>query len=653
MDFTFFNQLLLILALSAVAIALFHRLNLPESLGYLAVGIVLGPTATGFINNNFDISLLAEIGVVFLLFTLGLEFSLKRIKTMKREVFGLGGSQVLLTAAGIFAALVAFNGMIKESLIVAAALALSSTAIVSKELTQSNEIRSRQGQLAIGILLFQDIAAVFFLILVPALAGNNDQSILSAVSIALGKGALFLAVMMVIGKWILPKVFNEVARARSEELFVLTALMIALMAAWLTHVLSLSMALGGFVAGMMMGESNYKHQVEADIRPFRDILLGLFFVSVGLMLDLNILLEFWPIVLMATAALILFKLAIVTFLARSMGEEKPVSLKTGLAISQGGEFCFALIALATQYGETGGERASIVLAVTILSMVIAPLLIRNSPRIIHLFYKKSTELEVAMNELEMEQRISGIEQHTLICGYGRVGQTISRFLAQEKLPFVALDDDPLHVHEAGLAGEPVFYGDCRRIELLESLGLHRARQVIICIDNSNSAVKLVKDIRGACPTLPILVRTRDDSNTQLLKQAGANVVIPEVLESSLLIVKHVLMMLGIDRATAKEKINTVREQQYDMLSGYFPGYEDVLADQQDSAQRHAVTVIRRSKADNVPLAQLVLESGVQIIELKRDGQSIAIDQVDTTLAGDIIILSGSYAALQQTEKNFQ
>lgn len=327
MDFTFFNQLMLILALSVGAIALFHRLNLPESLGYLAVGIVVGPTATGLIDHSFDISLLAEIGVVFLLFTLGLEFSLKRIKSMKREVFGLGGGQVLLCGAGIFAVLLVVGTSVKEALIVAAALALSSTAIVSKELTQSNEIRSRQGQMAIGVLLFQDIAAVLFLILVPALAGAGDKSVFTTISMALAKGLLFVLMMMAVGKWVLPRVFNEVARTRSEELFVLTALMIALMAAWLTHVLGLSMALGGFIAGMMMGESNYKHQVEADIRPFRDILLGLFFVSVGLMLDLNILLVFWPAIILGTVGLVIFKLGVITLLARMLKEKKAFRLK--------------------------------------------------------------------------------------------------------------------------------------------------------------------------------------------------------------------------------------------------------------------------------------------------------------------------------------
>lgn len=650
MDFTFFNQLMLIMALSIGAIAIFHRINLPESLGYLAVGIVVGPTATGLIDQNFDISLLAEIGVVFLLFTLGLEFSLQRIKSMRREVFGLGGMQVLLCGMGIFAAILVMKSPVTEALVIAGALALSSTAIVSKELTQSNEIRSRQGQLAIGILLFQDIAAVFFLILVPALAGSEGQSVLTSISLAVVKGVAFVIVMLAAGKWVLPKLFNEVARARSEELFVLTALMIALMAAWLTHVLGLSMALGGFVAGMMLGESNYKHQVEADIRPFRDILLGLFFVSVGLMLDIQILIEFWPIILLGTAALILFKLLVITGLAKLMGEESRISFKTGLALCQGGEFCFALIALATQYGETGGDKASMVLAVTILSMVIAPLLIRNSSRLVNLVIRAGSQKPRKADQAEIKQQTAHISGHTLICGYGRVGQTISRFLSLENLSYVAVDDDPMHVHEAGLAGEPVFYGDCRRYELLESVGLQRARQVIICIDKTESSLEIVKTIRKHNQKLPILVRTRDDSQSEELKLAGASSVIPEVLESSLLIVKQVLLMLGMQRDEVRRKIQKAREQQYDILSGYYPGLDDIHTEQEEQALRHAVNICRGAPCEGMKISELPVTDDVAIMEVKRKGETLLPEDVQSIHEDDIVILAGPMSSIEQAEK---
>ncbi|WP_330924651.1 cation:proton antiporter [Candidatus Sororendozoicomonas aggregata] len=654
MDFTFFNQLILILALSVMTIALFKRFNLPESLGYLFVGIILGPTTSGFISDDFDIKLLAEIGVVFLLFTLGLEFSLTTIRAMKKEVFGLGGLQVILTMAGIFAVLQVLGNDVVESLIISGALALSSTAIVSKELTQRNEIRSRQGQLAIGVLLFQDITAVIFLILIPTLAGGQESSVLSSLSVTMAKGILFVLAMLAAGKWLLPKVFHEIAQARSEELFVLTALMTALMAAWIAHSLGLSMALGGFVAGMMLGESTYKHQVESDIRPFRDVLLGLFFVSVGLMLDINILSEHWPMILLGTISLVTFKFLVVLLLAYNTGETKNISLKAALSLCQGGEFCFALIALALYYGQVGEELASIVLSVTILSMIIAPLLIRNSFYFTQLFSRSPTTLaRFEHKDEEIRQKTAHIHDHTLICGYGRVGQTISRFLAQEGKKFVVLDEDPLHVKEAGQAGDPVYFGDCRRIEMLEAVGLERASQVVICIDRSDSALKIVNAIRSQIQSVPILVRTQHFDEAEALKRAGATVVIPEVLESSLLIVKHVMLMLGFQPELVHNRIKQAREHRYEILSGYYPGINDYLSHGEKSEHRHAVTVGKKCELKGKRIDDLAFDGyKVSVVEVRRNNQILPPQPGLVLKTDDIVVLNGSSSAIAKIEKNF-
>ena len=654
MDFTFFNQLVLILALSAITIAFFKRFQLPESLGYLFVGIVVGPTTSGLIQPDFDIALLAEIGVVFLLFTLGLEFSLKTIMAMKKEVFGLGGLQVLFTGAGIFAVLVAFGFAVQTSLICASALALSSTAIVSKELTQSNEIRSRQGQLAISVLLFQDIAAVIFLIMIPAMIGGGSGSVASSLGYTLAEGVVFVVFMLAIGKWILPLLFHEVAKARSEELFVLMALVIALMAAWLSHALDLSMALGGFVAGMMMGESHYKHQVEADIRPFRDVLLGLFFVSVGLMLDVNVLLAFWQEILLGTLALIIFKFLVVYLLARMFGESKNISLRTSLALAQGGEFCFALIALASQYGESGGDLTSVVLAVTILTMIIAPLLIRNSNGIVNIVkFDKSEQSIDRVKEEEVRKQTAHIHSHTLICGYGRVGQTIARFLTQENKTFVAIDDDPIHVREAGLAGDPVFFGDCRKLELLVAGGLERASQVVICIDRPENALTILQVIREHSPDVPILVRTRFDNRSDELKQAGATVVIPEALESGLVIVKHALLMLGMNPAHVHRRVNEARAQGYEILNGFYPGLSDYLLENAQNTYRHAVTLSKNSAAYRQAIGSLDFKgTDVSIVEVRRDNMILQPFPEMTLEIDDIVILTGNNNDISHIEKLF-
>ena len=654
MDFTFFNQLMLILALSAVTIAFFKRFQLPESLGYLFVGIILGPTTSGLIQQDFDIALLAEIGVVFLLFTLGLEFSMKTIMAMKKEVFGLGGLQVLLTGVGIFGVLIAFDFAVLTSFVCASALALSSTAIVSKELTQSNEIRSRQGQLAIGVLLFQDIAAVVFLIMIPALIGGGSDSIASSLGFAFAEGVVFVVIMLAIGKWVLPLIFHEVAKARSEELFVLMALVIALMAAWLSHAMDLSMALGGFVAGMMMGESHYKHQVEADIKPFRDVLLGLFFVSVGLMLDMDVLVAFWKEILLGTVALIVFKFLVIYTLARTFAESKNISLRTSLSLAQGGEFCFALVALASQYGESGGNLTSVVLAVTILSMIIAPLLIRNSNAIVKLVkFDKSEQSIHRVKEEEVRKQTAHIHHHTLICGYGRVGQTIARFLTQENKAFVAIDDDPLHVHEAGLAGDPVFFGDCRKLELLMAVGLERASQVVICIDRPENALKILQAIRQQSPQVPVLVRTRDDSQSEDLKKAGATVVIPEVLESSLVIVKHALLMLGMNPAHVRQRVHEARTRGYEILNGFYPGINDFLLENEQKTYRHAVTISKNSQANQQPIESIDYKGAdVSIVEVRRDNMVLQPQPGMILKTGDIVVLTGSNSDISHIEKLF-
>lgn len=648
MDFTFFNYLILILATSAIAVALFKRLQLPEILGYLFVGIIFAPTTTGIIPPDFDISLLAEIGVVFLLFTLGLEFSVQTILAMKKEVFGLGGLQVVLSVLALFTIFQLLNFPFLSSLVCAGALALSSTAIVSKELTQSNMIRARQGQIAIGVLLFQDIAAVIFLILLPTLLASGEHSFSISLAIALIKGTLFVIVMLSLGKWVLPYIFHEVAKARSEELFVLLALVIALIAAWLSHELGLSMALGGFIAGMMMGESRYKHQVEADIKPFRDVLLGLFFVSVGLMLDMDVLIQFWPQVILGTFTLIIIKLSLIYGLALGLGESKNIALRAGLSLAQGGEFCFALIALATQYGEDSGNLFSIVLAVTILSMIIAPLLIRNSTRVIH-WFKLNPSKPLDAPEEDMQQ-IAHIHHHTLICGYGRVGQTIARFLEKENKPYVAIDDDPMHVKEARLAGELVFYGDCRKKELLQAVGIYRACQVIVCVDNAESALTTIQSIQQLLPDTPVLVRTRDDHLSEQLREAGATIVIPEILESSLIIVKHALLMLGVSPEKVRARLREARNEGYQSLNSFYPGLSDYLAENSHH-HRHAVTIDAASAVCGKSLTEIDLTKWqADIVELKRDNCIIDINDTFVMQANDTLIFTAPNNQIASIER---
>ncbi|WP_307988359.1 monovalent cation:proton antiporter-2 (CPA2) family protein, partial [uncultured Pseudomonas sp.] len=454
-----FANLLIILASSLVVIALFRRLKLPPVLGYLCVGLFVGPTALDWINDSPDLPDLAELGVVFLLFSLGLEFSLPKMLKLRRVVFGLGSLQVLCSAVALGGLLYAFGMSLNGAFLLGAGLALSSTAIVSKELTSLGEIFSRHGQNAIGVLLFQDVVAVLLLTLVPVFAGSSDQAWYWALPVTLGKTVILFLGLLFASRFLLPRLFHEVAASRSAELFVLLALVIVLLTAWLTHLLGLSPALGAFLAGMLLGESHYRHQIEADIRPFRDILLGLFFVSIGMLIDLQLFIHHGFLILGLTLVLMLIKGAVVAILVKLRGSDGETAWRSGLALAQGGEFCFALMAQMQSNSLIPADMAAYLLAATFCSMLLTPLLLRAAPLIAASLHRQSYE-EAELEEIASQN--AELHGHVVMCGYGRVGQSIGRFLRSEHKDFVALDYDPDRIEEAAKADSCVHYGDARR-----------------------------------------------------------------------------------------------------------------------------------------------------------------------------------------------
>ncbi|MHC8306691.1 cation:proton antiporter [Pseudomonas sp. PB3P13] len=566
-----FANLLIILASSLVVIALFQRLRLPPVLGYLCVGLMIGPTAFNWVNENEDLPDLAELGVVFLLFTLGLEFSLSKMIALRKVVFRLGILQVLTTGA-ILAGVMVWLGMPTSSaLLLGAGLALSSTAIVSKELGSLGEIFSSHGQNAIAVLLFQDVVAVLLLTLVPVFAGSSDQVWYWTLPLTLGKTVLLFIGLLAASRWLLPRLFHEVAAARSAELFVLLALVIVLLTAWLTHLTGLSPALGAFLAGMLLGESHYRHQIEADIRPFRDIFLGVFFVSIGMLIDVQVFVSHSLLILVLTLGLLLIKGCVVALLVKGRGSDIETAWRSGLALAQGGEFCFALMAQMQQNNMMPADFSGPLLAATFCSMLLTPLLLRAAPGIAMRLHRKPNE------EAKLEQ-ISALNadltHHVVICGYGRVGQSIGRFLRHENQPYLALDSDPVRVREAAIAETCVHYGDSRRGELLVAVGLERARLLVIAVDNTDIALLILKEARRCNPQVPILVRTRDDSLLAELKAAGASEVVPELLESSLMLASHALIMLGLPGDQVQTRVDQVRRDRYRLLHGFYPGTDD-------------------------------------------------------------------------------
>lgn len=644
-----FVNLLIILAASLLVIAVFRPFKLPPLLGYMTVGLALGPGGLGWVEQHEDLPLLAEFGVVFLLFSLGLEFSLPRMLALRKVVFGLGSLQVLACSLPLAGLLTLAGLSLPAALLIGGGLALSSTAIVTKELSSLGEVFSPHGQNAVGVLLFQDLVAVLLLTMIPVIAGGSDQAWYMALPLTLGKAALLFAGLLVASRWLLPRLFHEVAQANAAELFVLLALVIVMLTAWLTHLLGLSMALGAFLAGMLLGESHYRHQIEADIRPFRDVLLGLFFVSVGMYIDVGQFLSDGLLILGMTLLLLLLKGGAVAALVRLRGGDFESAWRSGLALAQGGEFCFALVAQAQQARLLPTEIGGLVLAATFCSMALTPLLLRAAPRIAARLARRP---HAESNLEEITEACAEHDQHVLICGFGRVGQSIGRFLRREGIPFVALDSDPVRVQEAAAGEHNVHYGDARRSELLAALGVARARLLVVAADNAESALETVRQARKFSETLPILVRTRDDTHLASLQAAGANEVVPELLESSLMLASHALVMLGLPERRVQARIDEVRRNRYHLLHGFYHGATGNLLDQQGRPRilLHAVNLSANAYACGRNLGELELPVlGVELQAIRRDGEELHASENPRLREGDALLLAGPLDAIERSE----
>lgn len=643
------DLLLVMLAAAVFLSALFRRIGIPPTLAYLCVGLLVHPGA----GQSETIHFLAEFGVVFLLFSLGLEFSLAKMLALRHTVFVMGGLQVVLCGAGIYLAAWLAGADTAQAAVVAGALALSSTAVVSRELASLNELRQPHGQSAIGVLLFQDLAAVFLLILIPSLAGNTGgQPLLPSLGLTLLKGAILFLALLALGKWVLPRLFDEVARAHSEELFVLTVLLTSLVAAALTSTFGLSMALGAFIAGMMLSETHYRHQIEADIRPFRDLLLGLFFVSVGMLIDIRVMISQWYWILAFTLALMLGKAAMIALLGRWQGLDRASALRTGLYLAQGGEFGFALFALAGQQQLLPGRWQTVLIPTIVVSMALTPWLIRSlSPRLVN-HLRDRDQREAGKDTRPLEAAGESVSGHVVICGFGRVGQTIARFLRQEGIPYLAVDVDPVRVHEASAAGEPVFFGDATRGQILHALGVERARLVVISHAETDRAGRIISQLRDRGLKTPILVRTRDDSQLAQLQQLGASEVVPETLEASLMLVSHVLTLMQVPAERIFRVISRTRRDRYRTLHGYYHGLQSRLIDDQGRPLEmlHPVTLPEDAWACGRSVAELQLPA--TIYALRRADGSLApvITEESTVAAGDTLVLQGPHDAVERGER---
>ena len=642
---------LLYLIAAVLGVVVCRSLKLPPMLGYLVVGVLIGPNALALAKDTASVKYLAEFGVVFLMFVIGLEFNLPKLRSMRSLVFGLGLSQVTLTMLG--AAL--GHGLLvwvfsftdtpwqmgwQGSLVLGGAMAMSSTAIVVKMMAERLELESEHGRRVIGVLLFQDLAVVPLLVLIPALdEGGHDLAV--ALALATLKAGLLLTLLLVGGKRVMRWWLTLVARRKSEELFVLNLLLITLGLAWLTEHAGLSLALGAFVAGMLVAETEFKHQVETDIRPFHDVLLGLFFITIGMKLDWRPIFDQWFLVLALTSVPVVAKFVLVAALTRAFGAQPGVALRTGLYLAQAGEFGFVLLALGAQNHLVAPQWVSPVLASMVLSMLISPLLIIYSNRIV-MRLSASDWLLQSVQLTTIAKRSITTQGHVIICGYGRSGQNLARLLDTQRMPYMALDLDPDRVRQAAAAGQSVVFGDAARLQSLMAAGLARASAVVVSYHDTPSALKILRLVREHAPKVPVVVRTIDDADLETLRAAGATAVVPEAIEGSLMLASHALVLVGVPMRRVIQMARDARDARYGLLRGYFHGADDDTAEELQQERLHSVTLPTAAAGVGRKLGHLALQAmGVRVVSVRLAAGQVRDADDDLALqAGDTLVLSG-------------
>jgi len=648
------SQVPILLAACVFLVTLVRRLALPTSVAYLLVGLTLGPHALGVVSDSNTTRLLAELGVAFLLFTLGLEFSLPRMLAMRREVFGLGTLQVVATAA-VFALLGNLLGIAwLPAIVLGGAVAMSSTAILLAQLTERAELNRTHGRLAFAMLLFQDLAFVPFLALGAMLAtGQQYLSVSESVAAIIG-GVLAIVAVLAAGRWLLRPLFHEIAHSRLRELFTLAVLLVVLSSAWVSHLAGLSFALGAFLAGMMLAETEYRHAIEAAIRPFRDILLGLFFISVGMLLDLHLLgrIGVLGMALVMLLTLVVLKAAIAALVTRPFTNSRFKALRTGIVIAIGGEFGVALCSILLQAGLVPAGRGQPLLVAIVLSMVLSPLILNNNKRVARfLLRERAPAMTASQREASATEEIAARE-HVILCGFGRVGQNVARVLESQGFEYIALDLDPARIRAARQAGDPVIYGDSADEELLTRAGIVTASAVVISFSDPATSIGILHSVRRMRPELPVLVRTQDDVRLKDLKAAGATDVVPETFEASLMLVSHVLMLLHVPVSRVVRTLGEIRNSRYAVLRN--------IVRQPDAPRVDANEPREEIKSVVVPPGAWAV--GRSLSEIRGRGVEVTFTGVrrhgilgrepapDTVLCdGDIVVIYGAPEELERAE----
>ena len=543
-----------------VLVPLMKRIKVSPVLGYLAVGAIIGPYALGWVSDVVGVQHVAELGVIFLLFTIGLELSFERLRAFSRLIFGLGSLQVVVCAGVIASVAWYWGNSVKTAIIIGLCLALSSTAMVMQLLAERGESAAVHGRTAFAVLLLQDLAVVPILILLGVFGAKAGESLWVSVGTALGNAVLVVALIVIVGRYALRYLFRMASATRSVDVFTAMILLAVLATSVATGLAGLSMALGAFLAGLLLAETEFRHQIESEIEPFKGLLLGLFFMGVGMNIDFVMAFQSGVWVVLSVVGLIGLKTAITTLLARLYLPTWGTSLRTGLLLAEAGEFAFVVIGQATlTYGLLPTDVGQFMVVVAGLSMVLTPVLAWLGHKVESVLQVDPPSVNIAATDAE------GLRGHVIIVGFGRVGQSVASVLAKQSVPYIAFDANSKLVKQMREKGEPVFYGDGNKAEVLERAGVQDAAALLVTTDDPVTSARTVKLVHAHWSHLPILVRSRDLSHSHELIAAGATLVVPETLEASLQLSGHVLCALGLAREEANACMEVIRRNNYDAL----------------------------------------------------------------------------------------
>lgn len=560
------REVVVFLVAAGVVVPLLHRLRVSPVLGYLIVGGIVGPFGLGLwadaypllgyavISDLAGVQALAELGVIFLLFMIGLELSLDRLWAMRGLVFGLGSLQIVITAAIIGVVAWEFGNSLPASIVLGACLALSSTAIVMQLLMQSRRLASPLGRSSFSILLMQDLAVVPILFLVGVLGAKVEESVGLALAGALAKAVLAIGAIYILGRLALRPALRLVAQARSPEMFMAAVLLTVIGIAALTGAAGLSMALGAFLAGLLLAETEYRHEVEVDIEPFKGLMLGLFFMSIGMGIDWRTVADAPGWIGASVLGLFAVKSSVTALLCLRFGLAGPQAIEAGLLLGQGGEFAFIVVGLAMNLGLLGDEVGQFMLIVTALTMIVTPLVAIAARRLAAHLESRSTARAHGHGIAELPD----LAEHVILAGFGRVGRTLVDVLRAEAVPFLALDTDPVAVAEARKEGLPAFFGDASRLDLLHRARIEAAQAVVITMDAPAAAERIVREIRSTWPDVPVYARARDSAHAARLLAAGASAAVPETVEASLQLAGRVLEGLGVSEDVVRRRLEQQR-----------------------------------------------------------------------------------------------